>query len=134
MSAIMNISSEPFAWVDWMIEEREKRGWNQADLARKAKLTRTTISDYEKRIRPNPDIRALTRISEALGYPGDVLPRVAGLLPGEPDYDQWAETTAHKLRKLSPRLRSVADRMIDGLLQEQESNEKPKPKTKSARA
>jgi transcriptional regulator with XRE-family HTH domain len=117
-----------------MIEEREKKGWNQADLARKAKLTRTTISDYEKRIRPNPDIRALTRISEALGYPGDMLPRVAGLLPDEPDYDQWAETTAHKLRKLSPRLRSVADRMIEGLLQEQESNEKPKPKAKSARA
>lgn len=134
MSVIVNIMSEPFAWVDWMIAERQKNGWSQADLARKSHLTRTTISDYEKRIRPNPDIRALTQISEALGYPGDALPRVAGLLPDEPDYDEWVEKTAHKLSKLSPRLRSVADRLIDGLIDENEVNQKSKPKTKSARA
>lgn len=134
MSVIMDTRSEVFAWVDWMVQEREKKGWSQADLARKAQLTRTTISDYEKRIRPHPDVRALTRISEALGYPGDLLPRIARLIPDEPDYDEWAEKTTYKLRKLSPGLRSVADRMIDGLLQEQETSEKPKTKIKSARA
>jgi len=79
MSAIMNTPAKPFAWVDWMIQEREKQGMSQADLSRKSRLTRTTISDYEKRIRPNPSVKALGQISEALGYPPQ-LPSHAGRL------------------------------------------------------
>ena len=112
MSATMNTPSEPFAWVDWMIEEREKQGMSQADLSRKSRLTRTTISDYEKRIRPNPSVKALAQISEALGYPANHLPMLAGLIQSEPEYDEWVEKTAYKLRQLSPSLRSVADRLI----------------------
>lgn len=113
MLAIMDTSSEAFAWVDWMVAEREKQGMSQADLARKSKLTRTTISDYEKRIRPFPNVTALSRISEALGYPPNHLPKLAGLIEAEPDYDAWVVKTTNKLQKLSPRLREIADRLID---------------------
>src|SRR5215211_2482273 len=130
MSAIMDTSSEPFAWVDWMIAEREKQGISQAQLAKKASLTRTTISDYEKRIRPYPNVGALSRISEALGYPPNHLPKIAGLIEAEPEYDEWVEKTSHKLQQLSPRLRDIADRLIDSLVDDEKANEKPKPKTK----
>jgi len=133
MSATMNIKSEPFAWVDWMIHEREKQGMSQADLSRKSKLTRTTISDYEKRIRPNPSVKALAQISEALGYPANHLPVLAGLIQSDPDYDPWVEKTSHKLQQLSPRLRDIADRLIDSLIEDEKANEKQKPKAKSAR-
>lgn len=135
MSAIMDkTEADIFAWVDWIIAEREKREWSQADLARKAGIKRQTINGYESHRRTKPDEQVLVKISEAFGYHPEFLPRMAGLLPSEPNRDEWAEKTAHKLRKLSPPLRSVADRMIDGLLQEQETNEKPKTKIKSARA
>lgn len=76
-----------FNWVEWMIAERERNNMSQADLAAEAELTRTTISDYELRKRPNPDIRALVRISKALGHNALWLPRLAGLIPPEAEID-----------------------------------------------
>jgi Predicted transcriptional regulators len=40
-----------FAWVEWIVEEREKREWNQSTLARKVGITRQTVNDYESRRR-----------------------------------------------------------------------------------
>lgn len=68
MLEIMNNIKDNFAWVDWMIAERKKKGWSQADLSRETGLTRTAISDYEKRERAHPQMDALKRISIALGY------------------------------------------------------------------
>jgi len=132
----MDKSSEPFAWVDWMVSEREKQGMTQANLARKAGLSRTTISDYEKRIRPKPDLSALMGIASALGYPRDHLVRMVGKIPDGPEYDAWVEKASMKLQKLSPRFRDIADRLIDSLIEEESANEKArsKPKPKSAKA
>ncbi len=82
MYALIDIMKvDTFAWVEWMIAERQRREWSQADLARKADVTRQTINDYESRRRANPDPRILSRISEVLGFPPEHLPRMAGLLP-----------------------------------------------------
>jgi transcriptional regulator with XRE-family HTH domain len=81
MQELMDTKNDQFAWVDWMVAEREKQGLTQADLSRITGLTRTTISDYEKRIRPNPSIDALMKISEGLGYPAEHLPRIAKIIP-----------------------------------------------------
>jgi len=128
------IETDTFAWVEWMIKERENHGWSQSDLAREAGIKRQTINGYESRRRTQPDEKVLVRISQALGYHPEYLPRMAGLLPPELNRDPWAEKMDHKLRKLSPGLRSVAERLIDGLIQEEESHEKAKPKTKTAKA
>jgi transcriptional regulator with XRE-family HTH domain len=101
MLAIMNTDKDQFAWVEWLIKEREEQGLSQADLARKTGLTRTTISDYERRQRANPDIEALWKISTALGYPDDFLPRLAGLLPPAEGVDKNAVRIAHESRDLS---------------------------------
>ncbi len=101
MYAIMNTKIDSFSWVDWMVGEREKLGMTQADLAHEAKLTRTTISDYEKRQRPNPDIRALVKISVALKHNPLRLPREAGLIPPEHDIDKDIEQILSEIEKLS---------------------------------
>jgi transcriptional regulator with XRE-family HTH domain len=67
MQAMTDKLQDKFAWVDWIVRERGKRGWSQADLAARADLTRTAISDYEKRERANPDAAALVKISLAFG-------------------------------------------------------------------
>lgn len=82
MLGIMNITTkDKFLWVDWIIKEREKQDMTQADLARASGLSRATISDYEKRLRTEPDVDALAKISEALGYPAEYLPRLANQFP-----------------------------------------------------
>lgn len=93
--------NDQFTWVDWMVDEREKQGMSQADLARKTGLTRTTISDYEKRVRPNPSIDALMKISGALGYPAEHLPRVAGILPAVTEISEEITQITHEAEQLS---------------------------------
>jgi len=128
------MEADKFAWVDWMIAEREKKEWSQADLARKAGVTRQTINDYESHRRANPDEKILVKISKVFGYHPEFLPRLAGLLPPEDEHDAWVEKTTHKLNQLSPRLREIADGLIDSLVEQEKANEKKKQKTKSARA
>lgn len=99
----MNTNIDSFAWVDWMVGEREKLGMTQADLAHEAGLTRTTISDYEKRQRANPDIRALVKISVALKHSPLRLPREAGLIPPENEIDKDIEQILSEVEKLSKR-------------------------------
>jgi transcriptional regulator with XRE-family HTH domain len=93
--------AESFYWVEWMVEERERLGMSQADLAQKTGLTRTTISDYERRERPNPDIRALVKISKALGHSPLRLPRLAGLIPAEVELDKELEDIVEALSDFS---------------------------------
>lgn len=75
MSEPMNSQKQDeFEWVDVIIAERKKKNWTQANLAAATGLTRTTISDYEKRERTEPNVKALSLISVALGFPPDYLP------------------------------------------------------------
>lgn len=88
-------------WVDWLIAEREKQDITQADLAKKSDLSRVAISDYERRQRPNPDVKALVKISRALGYPAEHLPRIAGLLPPAEVWEDDIEAIAHEANQLN---------------------------------
>lgn len=102
MYALMDTKEvDNFEWVDWMISERESLDMSQADLARAAELTRTTISDYELRQRPNPDIRALVKISVALGHSPLLLPRKAGLIPPDMKVDQRIEDIVSQAQGMS---------------------------------
>jgi transcriptional regulator with XRE-family HTH domain len=136
MSAVTDkMTTDNFAWVDWIISEREKRVWSQADLARKADIKRQTINGYEGRRRTNPDEKVLVKISQAFGYHPEHLPRMAGLLPPEPDKDPWIEKMNAKLLRVPPGMRDAADRMIESLATgEAEPNQnKATRKTKAAK-
>ncbi len=135
MSVIMNTGKDKFQWVDWMVRERKKKGWSQADLARAAEVTRTTISDYEKRIRTKPDIEVLWRISVALDYPDDYLPRLAGLLPPKRETDSWAETMVNLFSQLTAGSRGYVEDTLSGILRREKAEHEgsgTKPKTQPA--
>lgn len=103
MSAAMNKMTQEFTWADWIVAEREKRGWSQAELARRAGTTRQTINGYESRRRTDPDESILVNISKALGYGVLHLPRLAGLIPPETETDQETDDIVEAVADFSKR-------------------------------
>lgn len=83
-------TSEKF--IQWLLEELNQRGWSQADLARRSRITPTQISRILSGSR-NPGTEALTAIAGALNVPAAMLFQLAGVLPPEsaspPDLDEW---------------------------------------------
>ena len=55
-------------------ELRERKGWTQEDLAKRAKITRSHLSLLEAGHRRNPSLEVLKRLARALGVPvGELL-------------------------------------------------------------
>jgi transcriptional regulator with XRE-family HTH domain len=55
-------------------EHREARGWTQADLAKRAKVTQEYIAVIETGKRKSPSLPVLRRLAKALGVPvGELL-------------------------------------------------------------
>ncbi len=54
---------------------RLKRGWSQAELARRAKLRQATISKYERGSLRSIDLGVLEKLAKALGVPPKALLR-----------------------------------------------------------
>lgn len=75
---------------DWMLDEMNARGWSQTELAYRAKISRTAISDIlSKRRSAGPEIcRSLAR---AFGYREETVFRVAGLLTSHSDLTRTEE-------------------------------------------
>lgn len=117
---------------DWLVVTLEEKGWSQADLARQAEVSPAAISDIISG-RRNVGKNTAKAIAKALKLPPEQVFREAGILPkGKDDNDPWAEEMSHKLKLLSPRVRDMAARIINALAEaEPESNNEPKPKTKS---
>lgn len=76
----------------WLIQERERQGWSQSDLARAAQLKRGVIHKTEHGM-TRPRLATFLALSRALGYSPLFLLRKAGLLPpvtGNPiDFEDW---------------------------------------------
>jgi transcriptional regulator with XRE-family HTH domain len=113
---------------EWLLLTLENKGWSQADLARAAKVSRSSISEIISGHRQVGRGTA-TSIANALKLPPEQVFRAAGILPPEND-DPWADEMAHKLSQLSPGLRSVAERFINSMVEQEEAEQKKNPKTK----
>lgn len=98
MSSTMD--TDNFFWADWITEQREKKGWSQSQLAREAEMNRQVVNDYENRRRTNPDTEYLAKISVALGYPPEHLPRLAKKLPPLPEEEEDQELFNHLYQSL----------------------------------
>lgn len=86
---------------DWLLEEMNKRGWSQAELARASGLNRQSVSDYVNRRRTNPEPEALVALAQAFKISPVTIFRKAGLLPegGEQaSFEDWQ----HLLNQLMP--------------------------------
>lgn len=75
----------------WLLQELEKRGWLQAELARRASLSRQAISDYINGKRRNYNSGALVSIAKAFDLPPGVVFRAAGIMPPDLEQDEALE-------------------------------------------
>jgi transcriptional regulator with XRE-family HTH domain len=100
-----------------LLSELDKRGWTQAELAKRSGVTSAQISRIISGQRGS-ETKTLVAIANALKISPDVFLRAAGLLPPAPEKDEWVEQASFKLSKLDPSRRSIADSFIDALLEE----------------
>ncbi len=83
----------------WLHRELKKRNWYQAELAYKANISPSHITNLITGARkPGPE--AIEGIANAFGYPPQVVFRAAGLLPPEPGYTEIEEMIQHKVTLL----------------------------------
>lgn len=112
---------------DWILNELNNRNWSQADLARNAKLTRGSVSNYiNGRI---PDDVALRKIARAFELPPETVYRAAGLLPPPID-DPWVDDMSHKISQLTGQRRQMAENLLNSLLEMETTDLKTKPALK----
>lgn len=121
-------------FVDWLLDELNKRSMSQADLARMSSITPAQISRIISGQR-KPGEEALSSIARAFKLPPETVFRAAGLLPDEKP-DNYLTVEANFLMSLlTPQQREEAIRYIRYLASQQEGNieshatrvAKPKP-------
>lgn len=118
----------------WLMQQLQERDWSQADLSRKSNLTRQAIANYMAgRI---PDEKSLRQIARAFKLPPIMVFRAAGILPVEPDSDEWVEEMNDKIAQIKdPTRREMAKKLLDTLVEDEHSGrdqQQGKSKTKSA--
>lgn len=128
-------------FVDWLLEEIEKRGWSISHLARQAGVAQSTISLIVSGQRqPGPDV--CRGIAEALGEPPERVFRLARLLPplpgGEVDLEDFLDMLDY-VKRLSPERRAEIMRYLIFSYHEQtrqnreQANQANKPEDKEKR-
>lgn len=112
----------------WVRQEREKKGWLQADLARESGLYRSIINNIETgKSRSSSD--TLKALANALGYPPNLLFEFVDLLPRQSD-----------LSAIKRKLLSIAEGLPDSdveiaitLLEQRQEYYKKHPQAKPAK-
>jgi len=89
-------------FVNWLIDEMNKRGWSNSELARRAGVVHSTISMILSG-KSNPGNDLCVGIAKALKIPPEEVFRRAGILPPlpAPDNDPTLEEITAYLKRLS---------------------------------
>lgn len=116
---------------DWLFSQMQAKGWSQSDLARHAGVTRTAISDVLSGRRKAGN-ELCTAIALALQIPPEEVFRAAGILKTKSD-DPWADKMAYRISQLTGSRRSIAEKLIESLLSEEENDNKADPVAKTAK-
>jgi transcriptional regulator with XRE-family HTH domain len=121
----------------WLAEQREQRGLRRRDAARRAKVSESLWRDLETgrkeaigaiRLLPNPSADVLERVAGALELPlEDVLARIGrpahrprvhnNVAVDSSRLDEEGSLLAIKLRRLSDRDRTVVERLVDAMIE-----------------
>ncbi|HEY3376163.1 MAG TPA: helix-turn-helix transcriptional regulator [Armatimonadota bacterium] len=88
-------------FADWLQAELRSRGWDQAELARRSRVTHAQISRLLAGDR-RPGPTACRAIARAFHLPPDEVFRRAGLLPKAPDALAGSEELLQLYRELPP--------------------------------
>lgn len=68
------------AFVDWLLQEMERRSWSQAELSRRSRVSESHISHVLSG-RRGPQIGFCKGVAKAFEMPPELVLRKAGLLP-----------------------------------------------------
>ncbi len=93
-----------YNFSEWLLNQLNSRGWTQAELARRAGVSRTAISDVISD-KHSAGFELCLAISRALNLPPETVFRAAGLLPPVDEDTQYQEEFFHLLSQLSPQER-----------------------------
>ena len=85
---------------EWLNDEIMRRGWSQAELARRSGISRQAISNYITGRILTPDDQALRSIARGLGYSAEEMYRIAGILPQEQKPNSISRAVLHILSQL----------------------------------
>ena len=100
----------------WLTQERDARGWSQADLARRSGLGRALICKAENGV-SFPHFKTLLLFAAAFQYSPVYMFRVAGLLPEDSEDDARIANWRYLLSQLTPEeeeeLRHLAEWKIE---------------------
>jgi transcriptional regulator with XRE-family HTH domain len=104
--------------VSWLIKELEERGWSHRELARRAGLSQTTVSQViSQQRKPTWDFCAV--VAKALGEPVDRVFVLAGLKRPLPPPVEEEHEALGILRGLSASVRGTAMTMLRALAREE---------------
>ena len=95
------------------------RDWSQAELSRRASVSRSTISKVISGER-GPGADFCQSIARAFNMPEEEVFRIAGLLSPETDIDPVLEELNYKLANLPPELQQEALGYLNYLIEKQE--------------
>lgn len=85
-------------FIDWINQELKRRDWSQADLARRAGMTRGGINGLMNKQQKKPGLDAILGIARALEMSPCRVLKKAGLLPNVSDTEIRYEEFAHRFK------------------------------------
>ena len=109
----------------WLQDELGKRDMTPADLARLTGKDQGIFSRILKRER-KPENETLRAIAKAFRIPAELVFQAAGELPKDDSNDAWVEEMNHKIKLVPAGARSIAEKMLDALIEEPQPQAKPK--------
>ncbi len=126
---MLNYVNTMMELTDFIQQELKKRGWSQADLARRSGMTTGGISMLLTQTRkPSPD--TLNILAKVFNYPPEKLFIIAGLLPKESEASSQKEELLYLFDQLPEKERSDLLKYIRINLAMLEQSGEITPKTK----
>lgn len=105
----------------WLRQVRQSRGMSLRELAAKADLSTSYLSDLENGRRGAPTAPVLARLADALDVSADVL---LGRKSPTPLLDEADVVFANKLRQISIEDRLIIERILDNAVARQREEER----------
>jgi len=87
-------------FTTWLFEKMKNKGWTQSELATRAGVTETAISDVLSQ-RRKPGKKLCIGIARALDLPPEQVFRAAGLFPPAPPHTEYIEQLVYKANLLN---------------------------------
>src|SRR3990172_817697 len=115
-------------FVEWLESELGKRKLSRAEFSKRGKIAAPQVTRVLNR-EQNPGLKFLFATARALKLPRSIVYRAANIDDMDKNNaDEWVEEMDHKLSLLDPKYRSIAERIIDSMLAEEEAESRPNAK------